>query len=117
MITDSRQSERRNVHEPVVVVDAMTEQTVGRLGNISESGMLLVASAPLQEDALYQLRFDIIDSLGRAVPIEVGAHLLWIGSANTPGQSWAGVRFLTIGDSHLEVLRHWISRPNPLRHH
>lgn len=115
MITDSRRSERRNVHESVAVIDAMTEQTVGRLGNISESGMLLVASAPLLEDGLYQLRFDIIDNLGRAVPIEVGAHLLWIGSANTPGQSWAGVRFLTIADGHLQVLQHWISRPNPLR--
>ena len=112
MIQEARRTQRRNVHESVAVVDTMTEQVIGRMGNISESGMLLVASAPLREDALYQLRFEIIDRTGRVAAIDVGAHLLWVGSANTPGQSWAGLRFLTIEESQLAVLRHWISRPD-----
>ncbi|HYM87392.1 MAG TPA: PilZ domain-containing protein [Pseudoxanthomonas sp.] len=111
MINESRRAERRNVHESVAVIDSMTEQVIGRLGNISESGMLLVASAQLHDDALYQLRFEIIDRTGHMVAIHVGAHLLWVGSANTPGQSWAGLRFLTVEESQLAVLRHWISRP------
>jgi hypothetical protein len=112
MINESRRSQRRNVLESVIVVDTMSEQVIGRVGNISESGMLLVASAPLCEDALYQLRFEIIDRTGRVVSIDAGAHLIWIGSANTPGQSWAGLRFLTLEESQLAVLRHWIARPN-----
>ena len=47
MINESRRAQRRNVHESVVVIDTMIEQAIGRVGNISESGMLLVASAPL----------------------------------------------------------------------
>jgi PilZ domain-containing protein len=112
MINESRRSQRRNVHESVIVFDTMTEQAIGRVGNISESGMLLVANASLCEDALYQLRFEIIDRTGRVVSIDVGAHLLWLGSANTPGQSWAGLRFVTIEESQLAVLRQWISRSN-----
>ncbi len=115
MINDTRRAERRSVQESVAVIDMMTEQAIGRLGNISESGMLLVASAPLQEDALYQLRFDITDGVGRALPIEVGAHLLWFGSANTPGQSWAGLRFLTIAEGHRAALQQWIAGPNQRR--
>lgn len=111
MSNDSRRTQRRNVHEPVMVVDTMTEQVIGRLGNISESGMLLVANAPLVEDALYQLRFEITERSGRATAIDVGAHLIWVGSAHTPGQSWAGLRFLTIEESQLVVLRQWIARP------
>ena len=111
MSNDSRRTQRRNVHEPVMVVDNMTEQVIGRLGNISESGMLLVANAPLVEDALYQLRFEITERSGRATAIDVGAHLIWVGSAHTPGQSWAGLRFLTIEESQLAVLRQWIARP------
>ena len=111
MSSDLRRAQRRNVHEPVMVVDTMSEQTIGRLGNLSESGMLLVANAPLVEDALYQLRFDLSDHTGRVVAIDVGAHLLWVGNANTPGQSWAGLRFLTIEESQLAVLRQWIARP------
>ncbi len=111
MSSESRRANRRNVHESVMVIDTMIEQVIGRLGNISESGMLLVANAPLVEDALYQLRFEIIDRAGRTVAIDVGAHLVWLGSANTPGQSWAGLRFLTIEESQLAILRHWIARP------
>jgi c-di-GMP-binding flagellar brake protein YcgR len=111
MSNDSRRTQRRNVHEPVMVVDTMSEQIIGRLGNLSESGMLLVANAPLVEDALYQLRFEIADFSGRTVAIDVGAHLIWVGSANTPGQSWAGLRFLTIDEGQLSALRQWITRP------
>ena len=112
MINESRRSQRRNVHESVIVFDTMTEQSIGRVGNISESGMLLVANAQLSEDALYQLRFEIIDRTGRVVQIDAGAHLIWLGSANTPGKGWAGLRFLTLEESQLAVLRHWIARPD-----
>lgn len=115
MIRESRRADRRNVHETVTVRDTMTEQVIGRLGNISESGMLLVASAPLLDDALYQLRFEVPDRTGRTVKLDVGAHLIWVGSANTPGQSWAGLRFLTISEEHLVTLRHWIGTPKPGR--
>ena len=111
MMTEARRSQRRNVHESVAVLDTMTEQVLGRIGNISETGLLLVASGSLQEDALYQLRFEIIDRTGRMVAIDVGAHVIWLGSANTPGQSWAGLRFLTVEEVQLAALRHWIARP------
>ncbi len=111
MISESRRANRRNVHESVTVLDTMTEQVLGRVGNISESGMLLVASGPLLDGGLYQLRFEIIDRSGRMVAVDVGVQVVWMGSANTPGQSWAGLRFLTIDESQLAVLRHWIARP------
>ena len=111
MMREFRRARRRAVPKPVPVFDLMTEQVIGRVGNISESGMLLVANAQLSEDALYQLRFELPDRTGKMVPIDVGAHLVWIGSANTPGHSWAGLRFLTISEPHLAVLRQWVGVP------
>jgi hypothetical protein len=106
---DTRRAPRRNVPQPVMVTDAMTGEIVGRLGNISESGMLLVGGAPLVEDALYQLQFRLGDGRSREAPIEVGAHVQWLGPANTPGQTWMGLRFLTLSDAHREALRQWMS--------
>ncbi len=111
MINEARRAQRRNAREPMAVVDVFTEETVGRVGNISELGMLLVAHVPLQENAIYQLRFELVDRGGRTRAIDVGAHLLWIGNANTPGQQWAGLRFLTISEEHTQVLRQWIEQP------
>ncbi|RBH60364.1 PilZ domain-containing protein, partial [Xanthomonas oryzae pv. oryzae] len=39
----------------------------------------------------------------------VGVHLLWSEAAHAPGQSWAGVRFLTMSEPHRQRLRAWIA--------
>lgn len=106
---DTRRALRRNVPHPVMVTDTMTDKIVGRLGNISETGMLLVAGAPLVEDALYQLQFRLGDDPYRNASIDVGAHVQWTGPANTPGQVWMGLRFVTLSDAHRAALRAWMS--------
>ena len=108
MIHDSRRAPRRHVTEVVPVIDTMTDEVVGQLGNLSESGMLLIASAPLQEDALYQLRFPVSDGHGGDSPIDAGAHLLWCEAAQAPGHSWAGFRFIAMEKNQRERLRQWI---------
>ena len=47
MMREFRRARRRAVPKPVPVYDLMTEQVIGRLGNLSESGMLLVATEPV----------------------------------------------------------------------
>ncbi|TGS08495.1 PilZ domain-containing protein, partial [Mesorhizobium sp. M1C.F.Ca.ET.187.01.1.1] len=49
---DTRRAPRRQVSDLVPVTDQMRECVVGRLGNVSETGMLMLASTPLREDAL-----------------------------------------------------------------
>jgi len=107
MTHDARRAPRRRVSESVPVVDMMTDEVVGHLGNLSETGMLLLAGVPLREDALYQLRFNLGER-GAAAPVVVGVHLLWSGPANTPGQSWCGFRFLTISEEQRAHVRAWV---------
>ncbi|KRG70025.1 PilZ domain-containing protein [Pseudoxanthomonas dokdonensis] len=106
---EARRAARRHVVEPMQVSNTMTEQVIGRVGNVSETGMLLIASVPLVEDALYQLRFSIRDARGREQAMNVGAHLLWLSQANTPGQSFAGLRFLTLDSAAREALAAWVA--------
>ena len=67
MIDEFRRARRRKVSDTILVTDAMTDSVVGRIGNLSETGMLLMASAPLVEDALYQFRFRLHDARGREI--------------------------------------------------
>lgn len=108
MMEEFRRARRRTVQEPVQVVDTMTDTVIGQLSNLSESGMLLIASAPLVEDALYQLRFNLRGAPHHSSPIEVGAHLLWQDKTSTPGQTWSGFRFISMLESELQQLRHWL---------
>ncbi|MDI1251731.1 PilZ domain-containing protein [Thermomonas sp.] len=102
---ESRRMHRRDVAGMIDVIDTMTGQSMGHLGNLSVGGMLLIASVPLTEDALYQCRFVLPDSDEGS--IEVGAHVLWFDDASAPGQSWAGVRFLGLDPDTTRRLRIW----------
>ena len=108
MGAESRRMPRRTVTGLIEVVDTMTEEPIGHLGNLSVGGMLLIASKPVVEDALYQFRFILPDGDGQ--PLEVGAHVLWRDDASAPGQSWAGLRFLGLAPQATRSLREWIGR-------
>lgn len=107
---NSRRRPRHAIAGVVEVTDCMTERTVGMLGNLSETGMLLIAKVALVDDALYQFRFQL-DGPAQQAPIEVGAHLLWQDHANAPGQTWAGLRFINLPEPHRQRLRDWLARP------
>lgn len=110
MNDDTRRAPRRQVVDQVPVTDMMAEAVIGRLGNVSETGMLMICSVPMCEDALYQLRFAIPGASGQPLQLDVGAHLLWSEQSHAPGQSWAGFRFLTLRREHRDQLRAWIAQ-------
>lgn len=110
-MTEYRRAKRRQVPQVVEVVDTMTEQVVGRIGNISESGMLLVTSHPGCDDGLYQLQFRLPGPQGEAWTIDVGAHQLWSDLTRPPAVFWTGYRFIDLAADDAEHLRRWIAQP------
>lgn len=110
-MTDHRRAKRKRAQEAIEVVDTMTERTIGRIGNISETGMMLFATVNLPDDALFQLSFVLPDEHGGPRPIDIGAHHLWTDAANMPGQFWAGLRFIDIAPDDAARLRAWIDQP------
>lgn len=111
MSEEFRRAKRRRALETIDVFDVMTEQIIGRIGNLSESGMMVLATQVLTDDALFQLRFNLPEGGNRPHRIDVGSHQLWSEEASSPGQHWCGFRFIDIGQDDLETLRAWIDAP------
>lgn len=111
MNNEFRRARRRKVMDRILVTDTMTDAVIGNIGNLSETGILLLASKLLVEDALYQLRFYLPNLQSRVGDFEVGAHLLWQDRASAPGQSWTGFRFIAVPPAQGEALRKWIDSP------
>jgi hypothetical protein len=111
MSSEFRRRRRRQIQETVLVTDAMTDAVVGRIAILSDTGMLLIAAAPLTEDALYQFRFRLVDARGVDADYELGAHLLWKDDQGTPGMTWTGLRFIAIPEDQAQRLRDWIGEP------
>jgi hypothetical protein len=110
-MNEYRRAKRRRAVISIPVLDVMTEQRVGRIGNLSETGCLLVLEHPAGNDALYQFRFQLDTSSGRRVDVEVGAHELWQDDAAAPGQVWAGFRFIDMSSEAREQIRLWVNAP------
>jgi hypothetical protein len=111
MSEEFRRAKRRRALETIEVFDVMAETNIGRIGNVSESGMMVLAAQSLLDDALFQLRFNVPGSQGRPQRIDVGAHQLWLEDASSTGQHWCGFRFIDISPDHLDALRAWIDAP------
>ncbi|MFC0676984.1 PilZ domain-containing protein [Lysobacter korlensis] len=106
-----RRARRRRIEGTVLVTDAMTDAIVGRIGNLSETGMLLIATAPLVDDALYQFRYSLSMHGGALLSVEAGMHALWQDRSTGSGQAWVGLRAISIPDLQLQQLRNWLDAP------
>ncbi len=109
-----RHKPRRDVEGRIDVIDCMTGRTVGRIGNLSESGMLLRVDTLLRPDALYQLRFELPGQGTGAGTIEVGVHVLWLDPARDGGPghvlAWAGLHFIHVPTAHRKRLQAWVGQ-------
>lgn len=110
-MNEFRRKRRRHPDGLTEVHDVMTEALVGRIGNVSETGMLIHADIALVDDALYQFRFALHEPNGGKHSYEIGAHHLWSDAAGTPGQMWIGVRFIDISPDDMQHLRRWVQQP------
>jgi c-di-GMP-binding flagellar brake protein YcgR len=109
--SEYRRAKRRKVEHSIEVLDTMTEQVIGHVSDLSETGMLMILNHALVSDALYQVRFKLSDAQGREHAIDIGVHELWSDQASAPGQVWTGFRFIDISAEHLAFIRNWVAAP------
>jgi len=109
-MNEYRRATRRKSGE-IDVTDTMTGQVIGKVSNLSETGMLLILGHALTSDALYQLRFVLVSESGERSSVNVGAHELWSDEAAAPGQVWTGFRFIDVSPEDVGYIREWVDAP------
>ena len=109
-MNEYRRAKRRKVGN-IDVLDTMTGLLIGKLSNLSETGMLLILGEALTSDALFQLRFTLNDGQGNSRAVELGAHELWSDEAAAPGQVWTGFRFIDMAPEDVAFIRGWVDAP------
>lgn len=108
---NQRRAERKKIREMILVEDAISGFSLGRIGNISSSGLMLICPHRLHDDALYQLRFTLPDQDdGEDATLEVGVHEQWSEQAAIPGQFWSGLRIIDIEPEAERRLVHWLEQ-------
>lgn len=115
-MNESRRAKRREVNQAIEVIDTMTESSLGRIGNISQTGLMLIGQVQVCEDALFQVRLDLLDDHGRPRSLDAGIQHLWTDEGSAPGQIWLGFRFIDISAPDADFLRLWVEHPDRSRH-
>lgn len=111
MTEDFRRLKRRKASMEIRVLDCMTQQCIGQIADLSESGMMITANTSVTTDGLYQFELYFAKSTPANKTIHVGAHELWSEQNNQSGQMEVGFRFIDIAPSDRAWLRTWVSEP------
>ncbi|KAB2896694.1 MAG: PilZ domain-containing protein [Dokdonella sp.] len=98
---------RKRPDHAVAIIDQMTGERIGHLGNLSLTGMMVVCERPVVEDALYQLSFGLGDGVGTH-NVEVGAHQQWSAPGTVHGQQWVGFHFIDVSEPDEAALQQWL---------
>lgn len=99
---------RKSPDRTVDVIDQMTGERTGHIGNLSATGMMLIAERPIADDALYQFSF-ALPGVSTRRTIEVGAHEQWTAPGARQGQQWVGLHFIDISDEDEQALQRWLA--------
>ncbi|TAN08477.1 MAG: PilZ domain-containing protein [Rhodanobacteraceae bacterium] len=109
MSDERRSAPRKPAAMPIDVIDSISGEPIGRIGNLSRTGMMLICRRPLNDGALYQLRFQL-PGPGGGAEIETGVHTMWTEDAATNGYQWSGLRIISISNSAAQVLDQWLEQ-------
>jgi hypothetical protein len=106
----ARRSVRKRAKDSILVTNAMTGATLGRIGNLSVDGMMLITPQALPEGRLYQLQFLLSDAELQQRRMEVGIQCMWSDAARTEGTYWTGCRIIDIAAAEQTILGEWVER-------
>lgn len=112
----NRRSVRKRSTEVILVNNAMTGETLGRVGNLSSDGMMLIGPAALGDDCLYQVQFQLRDQHHVPQRLEVGIQCLWSEAARTERTYWAGCKIIDISKNEQRTLDQWLERAEAIAH-
>lgn len=108
---EKRRAARREPREPIDVSDHISGNVIGFIGNLSTTGMMLIAHQAIREGTLHQMEFSLPGADGKPCLLSAGVQAMWTSSAATIGKHWAGLRFVALGDDDTRVLQNWLARP------
>ncbi|MBI1905133.1 MAG: PilZ domain-containing protein [Rhodocyclales bacterium] len=97
---------RRLVALHLRVYDQQSGALLGRIGDISEGGLLLYGSRTLETGVLYTLRIDFPSDEGASQELTIKAKAMWSGPDLNPAFIATGLRFFDLENpEHLGALQ------------
>ena len=104
-----RAQERYTPRTVIQATNAMNEETLGTLANISLGGFLLTSQHNnVPDGAVFQMILEEQSDGGERLNINLGATCLWHSDATSPGYYWCGFQIIDISPEDEKKLKSYI---------
>lgn len=90
---DQRRVERHIFEDVIPVHDAVTNEQIGQLANLSEHGLMLITRQKFETQALFRIHFDLPDF---EQTFKLGVESLWVSDALSRNMFWVGFEIIDI---------------------
>lgn len=108
---EKRKHVRKSVPLGVMVRDVNTGQALGRLLNLSQSGMMLFCEHPVAVNAVFQCELDVSSTVKCDLgPLRIGIESLWSQPSEQPGAYWAGFHIIDIAPEHSACMDEFLDK-------
>ncbi|MDA3915036.1 PilZ domain-containing protein [Oleiagrimonas sp.] len=108
---EDRRAQRKSVESTEPAINVITGRVMGQIGNISNTGMLLICPDKPRSDAVYQITLPLPDNDEDTQMIEVGVQEQWHQQASSTENYWVGYRIVAITDEDKARLHAWLELP------
>ena len=102
---DQRRSDRKALSEVVTVLDGVTGDRMGQIGNLSTEGLMLITRNDVETDSLFQLNFTLVGPDDQAHDFNIGAVCIWCSPASSTNSYWAGFVIMDISEQDGKFFR------------
>ena len=108
MSESKRRSVRKRAAQAIMVSNSMNGESLGRIGNLSLDGLMLIASKPICEEHYFQISFPLVTRGHPNQRLEIGVQCLWAEQSRSANAHFAGFKIIDIADSDLPQLKIWV---------
>jgi hypothetical protein len=109
MSEEFRRFKRRTPDRKVEVIDVMTMEPIGTVVNISEHGIMLLASSVVTVDAIYQCEIHFPAEYRFKHPFIIGIQEMWSEPVAAGGVTATGYRIIDIERTDRMKIVEWIN--------
>lgn len=108
MAKSQRRSVRKRAAQAIIVSNSMNGESMGRIGNLSIDGMMLIATKHVPEEYYFQVSFPLVNKAMQSRRLEVGLQCLWSEASRSANAHWAGFRIIDIAEGDHAYLKVWV---------
>jgi len=108
--SDERGTQRRHLYFNLAVYDDDSGEMIGRLGDLTHEGLMVISPAPLAIDRVYNLRVELPEALDDAVALEFVARSCYCHPDVNAEYYDTGFQIADPSTAHIDTVREWVSR-------